>query len=51
MVYLKRDRLIYFKGKTPWRMRGANDQDCHDNEASVLKENHDITLHETLAKI
>ena len=32
-------------------MRGANDQDGHDNETSALKEHDDITLYKTLTKV
>ena len=51
MTRLKCDRSINFKYKSPWERRGANDWNGHDNEASAIKEHHDITLHKTLAKI
>ena len=32
-------------------MRGANDQYVHNNEASAIREKHDITIHKTLKKV
>ena len=51
MARQKHDRPIGSIHKTPWGRRGVNDQDGHDDEASALKEHHDITLHKTLAKV
>lgn len=36
------DRPIGSTNKTPWRRRGANDKDGHNNEVGALKEHHDI---------
>ena len=51
MKHLKLNRSIISKYKKNWRRRGSNDQYDHDNEASAIRENHDITLHKTLENV
>ena len=51
MVRQKRDRPIDSKRKTLSGRRGANHQNGNDNDTSALKDQYDITVHKTLAKV
>ena len=51
MIRQKRDRPIDSKRRNLYGRRGANYQNGHDNEVSVLKEHYNITFHNTLAKV